>query len=139
MIASSLAAAAIACWMTAQQPAMTFSTLAQGNQSQMEDAREAVARTPAEWAALWKGHRTGKPPDVDFTRSMVVAVFLGTRPTAGYAVEITGIETKDAGLVVTYRERRPGPDELTAQVLTAPFHIVQTVAFAGPVRFQRTP
>jgi hypothetical protein len=136
MIASTLLAAAVACWM-AVQPAMTFTTIAQGHQSQMEDAREAVARTPAEWAALWKGHRTGKPPDVDFTRSMVVAVFLGTRPTAGYAVEITGIEKKDADLVVTYRERRPGADELVAQVLTSPFHIVQTASHAGSVRFER--
>jgi hypothetical protein len=136
MIASSLAAAAIACWMTAQ-PAMTFSTIARGDQSQIEEAREAVARTPAEWAALWQGHRTGKPPDVDFRSSMVVAVFLGTRPTAGYAVEITGIEKKDADVVVTYRERRPGPDDLVAQVLTAPFHIVRTDQHGGTVRFER--
>jgi hypothetical protein len=136
MIATTLAAAAVACWMAAQ-PAMPFTTIAQGHQSQMEESREAVARTPAEWAALWKGHRTGKPPDVDFTRSMVIAVFLGTRPTAGFAVEITGIEKKGAEVIVTYRERSPGADELVAQVMTAPFHIVKTDQHAGSVRFER--
>jgi hypothetical protein len=136
MTLSSAAAASLACWIAAQAPAMTFTTIARGESSRIEESREAVARTAAEWSALWKAHG-GKPPAVDFSRAMVVAVFLGSRPTAGHAVEITRIEKRDADLVVTYRERRPAADEMAAQMLTAPFHVVRTETHAGRVRFER--
>lgn len=139
MPGSTFAAAALGCWIAAQAPAMTFTTIARGDDSRIEEPREAVARTAAEWAALWKTHGSGKPPAVDFGGSMVVAVFLGTRPSAGYSVEITSIEKRDADLVVTYKEGRPSANEMVAQVLTAPFHAVRTAPHAGPVTFKRTP
>jgi hypothetical protein len=133
-------AAAMLCWIGVQPAQMTFTTLAGGDASQIEEPRQAVARTQAEWTALWKAHGGGaKPPAVDLARSTVIGVFLGTRPTAGYTVEITRIEKRDTDLVVTYREGKPAPSEMVSQVLTAPFHIVRTDSHRGPVRFQRTP
>ncbi len=125
---------------TAAAPApMTFTTLARGDRSGIEEPRQVVARTAAQWSALWKEHAgTGAPPAVDFTRSMVVGVFAGSRPTAGFAVEITGIERQDTTLVVRYAEHAPARDEIVAQVLTSPFHLVRTQLFSGPVTFQRT-
>ena len=135
-----LAAAAILWWIAAQSAQMPFTTVARGDRSRIEEARQAVARTPAEWAVLWKAHGAkDRTPAVDFRKSMVIAVFSGTRPTAGYSVEITRIERRGADLVVTYRERRPASGDLVAQVLTAPFHVVQADAHAGPVIFQRIP
>ncbi len=140
MIVHHVAAAAIVCWIGVQPAQMTFTTLARGDHSQVEEPRQVVARSAGEWASLWKAHGgTGKPPAVDFARSMVIAVFLGTRPTAGHSVEILRIEKQGAALVVTYQEGRPAPDAMVAQVLTAPFHIVRTEPHAGPVRFQRAP
>jgi hypothetical protein len=75
---------------------------------------------------------------VDFTRSTVVGIFAGSRQTAGYAVEVTGIEKDGADLVVTYREDRPGPGEMVAQVLTSPYHLVRVERHTGPVRFRRS-
>ena len=135
-----LFAAAFLSWISVQPAPMKYTTLARGDHSRIEEPRTIVARTAAEWTALWKQHGgTGTAPAVELTRSMVIAVFLGTRPSAGYAAEITRIEKQDTDLVVTYREQRPAPDAMTAQVLTAPFHIVRTGAHAGPVKFQRTP
>jgi hypothetical protein len=65
----------------------------------------------------------------------VVGVFLGTRPTAGFQVEITGVREQDGALVVEYVERRPPSDAMVAQVLTAPFHLVTVPRHEGPVRF----
>lgn len=134
-----IAAAILGCG--AVQPApMAFTTLDSGGQSQIEKPRQAVARTQAEWEALWKAHGAeGKPPAVDLTRAMVIGVFLGTRPTAGYAVEITRIEKREKDLVVTWREHGPGPRDIVVQVLTAPFVLVRTEPHSGPVRFQRAP
>jgi hypothetical protein len=140
MTVTRVLAAFLICSTSVQPAPMTFTTLGRGDQSRIEEPRQAVARTAAEWAALWKAHGgDGKPPAVDLTRSIVIGVFLGTRPTAGYTVEIVRIETRDTDLVVTYREQGPAPGDMVAQMLTAPFHIVRTGSHAGPVRFQRTP
>lgn len=115
-----------------------FTTLAEGGTSQIETARTAVIRTPAEWAALWKEHAPdAKPPVVDFTKAMVLAVFSGMKPTAGHAVEITQIDARDGGLLVTYRQREPRADEMVAQMLTFPFHMVSTDPHNGKVTFER--
>lgn len=113
-------------------------TVARGMMSGIEEPREAVARTAEEWAALWRLHAGEKPaPRVDFAKRTVIAVFLGTRPSAGYGVEITGTRAEGAGLVVQWSERRPEPGTVTAQVLTSPAHIVTVPKVAGPIRFEK--
>jgi hypothetical protein len=132
-----LVAAALVCWAGAELPQVTFTTIAQGAASQIEEPRTVAVRTAAEWQALLREHGGGRMADVDFARSTVLAVFLGSRPTAGYTVDITRIEKEEDALVVTWRERAPNPGDLVAQMLTSPFVIVRTDAHPGPVRFTR--
>ena len=68
---------------------------------------------------------------------MVVAVFLGSRKTSGYDVAIQGTRDDGGALVVDYRETAPARDAMTAQVLTAPYHIAAVPARSGDVRFER--
>jgi len=114
-----------------------FKVLETGVLSGIETRREVVVRTAAEWKALRDEHSAGHAaqPVVDFTTSMVIGVFLGTKPSGGHAVEITGIERDADGLVVTYRERRPAATDMVTQMLTAPFQLVTTARVSGPVRF----
>ena len=120
-------------------PAMLlFVTLAQGTMSNIEEPRQVVVRTAAEWQALWKEHDPqGAVPAVDFAQSIVVGVFLGSRPTAGFAVEIAAVREEAGRTVVEYVERRPPRDELVAQILTSPFHVVRLGRTAGAVEFRR--
>ena len=119
-------------------PVPPVKTIERGQTSQQESARQVLARAPAEWAALWRTHAADRqPPAVDFAKTMVAAVFLGTRPTAGYSVEIMRTRDERGSLVVEYVEKRPGPDQITAQMLTSPFHIVTVPAHAGAVRFEK--
>jgi hypothetical protein len=128
----------VLCCAAEPADAVAFKTIDRGGQSNIESAREVVARTPAEWTALWKQHAPGgKPTAVDFRRSMIVGVFLGSRSTGGYSVDVTRIERKGTALVVTYREGRPAPTDMVTQVLTSPYHLVSTERFAGPVHFVR--
>jgi hypothetical protein len=113
-------------------------TVAQGAMSNIEEPRQAVVRTAAEWQALWKQHDGGgAPPPVDFAESMVVAVFLGSRPTAGFAVDIRGVKRDGQATIVEYLERQPPRDAIVAEVLTSPFHVVRVARTAGPVEFRR--
>jgi hypothetical protein len=120
-------------------PAMLLlTTLAQGSMSGIEEPRQAVVRTAAEWQALWKEHSPAEAvPAIDFTQAMVVGVFLGSRPTAGFAVEITAVRPEGSRTVVEYVERRPARDDFNAQVLTSPFHVVRVMRAAGDVEFRR--
>jgi len=128
---------AICCAATPAE-SVPFKKLDRGQQSFIEEAREVVVRTAAEWAAFWKQHAPDlQPPAVDFTRSMVVGVFLGSRPTGGHSVEITRVDREGSDLVVTYRERQPGDSDIVTQVITMPYELVTIDRSDGNVRFTR--
>lgn len=115
-----------------------FTTVAQRDQSDIETARQVVVRTPEEWKALWKEHAAGQAmPAVDFSKQMVVGVFLGTRSTGGYSVTISGIEREGNDLVVTWRESRPGAAAIVTQMLTSPYHLVRLERASGEVKFRQ--
>ena len=106
-------------------------------QSQVDAPRQVVVRSADEWARVWRTHAPDRqPPAVDFSREMAVGVFLGSRPTAGYAVEILGVREAQDGVVVQYRRTTPPRDMITAQVITTPYHIVAIPKRDGPVRFE---
>ena len=124
--------------LAANQGDVPIRTVDKGTQSGVDAARTVVARTPEEWTAVWRAHAPEKPaPAVDFTREMIVGVFLGTRPTAGYGVEIAGAREDAGGLVVQYREGSPPRDAMTAQVLTMPYHLVAVPKREGEVKFEK--
>jgi len=122
--------------LQAGQP--TVKTIANDAMSQVEEARQMVARNDAEWAALWRAHAGEAPaPKVNFETTTVVAVFLGTRMSGGFAVEITGTHPQGGALVVEWAERRPGRDQVAAQVITTPAAIAAIPKFAGEIRFEK--
>ena len=111
-------------------------TIARGGLSGIERPREVVIRNDADWRALWRQHASDEPlPPVDFSTRTVVAVFLGSRTTAGYAVEIVRIDREKAAATVHVRESRPQPDQMVAQVITSPFHIVSAPRLPEHVAF----
>lgn len=120
------------------QGTATFRLLDRGDQSSMDDGREAVARSAAEFSALWRLHAADRPqPKVDFSRDMVVAVFLGSRPSAGFAIDILGTKDEGGALVVQYRETRPAKGLITAQMLTSAYAIAAVPRREGTVKFER--
>jgi len=79
--------------------------------------------------------RGARPPPVDFSRDMVVALFMGERGTGGYEIEITRVERVESGLVVQYRRTSPDPGAMLSQALSQPFHLVKLPRNDGPVIF----
>jgi hypothetical protein len=114
-------------------------TIASDTMSGIDAPRQVVARNDQQWAALWQQHAgLGKAaPEVDFSKRTVVAVFLGSRPSAGYRVEVSGTRQDGKRLVVTWREIPPSRDSLLAQVLTSPAHLVSIPRFDGEITFQK--
>jgi hypothetical protein len=113
-------------------------TIEHGQISWVDSPRQVVARTPQEWAALWRSHAPDRPlPAIDFSKDMVVAIFLGSRPSAGYAVDITGVKDANGAVVVQYHETQPPSTVVTAQVITDPYHMVVIGKRAGDVIFEQ--
>jgi hypothetical protein len=120
------------------QTAASMRTIDRGSQSSIDQARTVVIRSSDEWSALWRAHAVEKsPPAVDFTKEMVVGVFLGSRPTSGYSVEIVQTREGPNGPVVEYREGSPARDMMTAQVITSPYHLVAVPNRPGEVTFKK--
>jgi hypothetical protein len=113
--------------------------VARDNNSNVEKLGQSVARQAAEWESLWRSHAgPAKPaPKIDFSKRTVVAVFLGSRPTAGYGIEVLGTRPEGKTLVVEWRESRPEKGMMLAQVLTSPALIVSIPKFDGEIKFQK--
>jgi PrcB C-terminal len=115
-----------------------FTTLAEGQTSGFEEYREVVVRTPLELIRFWKQHAPGqRVPTLEFAKSMVVGVILGTRNTGGYRAVVTGIDRTGADVVVTWREDEPKPGLILTQALTSPFHLVTVEQASGAVKFTK--
>ena len=100
-------------------------TIEKGDQSNIDDAKQVLVRTEAEWTKLWQQHATGRPrPAVDFSKEMVVGLFMGSRPNAGFSTAVTSATAGNGALIVRYTETKPGPGSVSAQILTFPFHLV---------------
>ena len=112
-------------------------TIGKGAMSGIDAALTVAVRSGADWSAVWTRHGgVGEPPPVDFSREMVVGVFLGRRPTGGYSVEIVRAVGAPGALIVEYIEKVPPRDAVTAQVLTAPYHLAVVPKHDGQVTFK---
>jgi protease stability complex PrcB-like protein len=113
-------------------------SLDKGSRSEVTTERQVAVRDAGEWASLWRQHAPNRPqPSVDFSREMVVGVYLGTRPTPGFSVEVTGYREAGDGAVVLYREASPPRDLIVAQVLTFPYHLVAIPKRTGTITFEK--
>jgi hypothetical protein len=118
--------------------AISMKIIDKGSQSNVEEPRQVTVRTAEELAKLWRAHAPDRPlPTVDFSRDMIVGVFLGSRPTAGYNVEIVSAREEQGALVVRYRAAQPPRNAITAQILTMPYQLVAVPRHVGDVRFEK--
>ena len=111
---------------------VSFRSVGKGYRSGVRAPLQVVARSHGEWTALWRQHTSGDsssrpPPAIDFDKEVVVALFLGERPTGGYDVQISRAEQTNDGLIIYYREKDPPPGGMVIQALTQPFHIVRII------------
>ena len=122
---------------------LTFRSLGKGYRSGVRAPLQVVARNQGEWAALWRQHVSNDltsrpPPAVDFDKEVIVALFLGDKPSGGYDVQISRAEQSSDALTIYYREKSPSPGSMVTQALTQPFHIVRIIGDVGSdVTFRR--
>jgi hypothetical protein len=132
-------AIAVAVLFSAMAP-VVLTNIDKGAQSNIDEGRQVSVRTEQEWTRLWQQHKPDRSrPAVDFSKETVLGVFMGSRPTAGFAVEILSAADADGALTVRYRETIPPPGAITAQVISAPYHLVSVPKVTGAVTFEKVP
>lgn len=120
---------------------LEFTTIEKGFFSGFTKRKNWVIKTQEQWLKLWNMHtstRIPHPPSpvIDFTKNMVLAVFIGQKPTGGFSVEIIRVEKKEDTIVVFFRETKPSPDAEVTAVLTQPYHIIKIKKTDLPVVFK---
>jgi PrcB C-terminal len=114
-------------------------TIEKGDQSNIDDARQVVIRTEAEWTQLWRQHAPDRPqPRIDFSKETVIGLFMGSRPNAGFSTAMVSATEGGGALIVRYTETKPSRDTITAQILTFPYHLAAIPkATATNVKFEK--
>ncbi len=87
------------------------------------ELQTVVARNEIAWAMLWRRAGQDAPVEFDPAANIAVGVFLGARPTGGFAAEIASVEEQGDVLTVTWREIRPGRGAIVTQAFTSPWVI----------------
>lgn len=99
-----------------------------------------VIKTQADWVAYWAkahAHLTPTPPilAVDFTKSMVAAIQLGSEPTDGFHIKISDVYEVTKEVVIQARKTIPGQGCVLPPRPTSPYEIVYFARTEKPTVF----
>lgn len=97
-----------------------------------------VIRTQQELRRLAERHGAPTVPAsgaiyFDDSQYMLVGVFLGRRPSAGYGMALRSVAQEQGRIVVVYQESLPTPGELQARALVSLYEFIQIPRSPLPV------
>jgi hypothetical protein len=115
-----------------------FRIVAQGSDSLIKAHRELVIRTPGVWDFVWHKHANSAPPEIDFRRDTLIAIFGGSQSTAPSALQIAGVTEEDGSVVVRYRVVNDQVRHDVPGSPSSPFVIVAIPPQRAPVKFVKT-
>ena len=125
---------------TMEEPNQTleFTTVDNSKRSSITEQRFVIIKDAAAWNALWAEHAGNDPglplPSINFSKEMVLGVFLGTRGNSCFSVKIESVEqVAHKQLLVKYRESKSGP--VCSQVETQPLHLIALSSSVLPIEF----
>lgn len=76
------------------------------------------------------------PPEIDFSRNMLLVVTMGSEPNSGYAITVDAVYEHANQLEVVVRNTSPGRSCFTLQMGTSPVDIVELEKREGSVVFR---
>lgn len=116
------------------QTDVSFIPLVSGTQSTISKRANYVIRSDGELRELWKMlDAGGMPPVIDFSKNIVVAVFVGQESTGGYSISVSRVADSASARTVSITLTKPGGSCILPQVLTAPYQIVELASTSLPL------
>ena len=141
----------------------SFTTIAKGKYCQVEEENYLVIRDRETWEKIWTAADIqriphGRPrdnypgyqdiPRIDFTKEMVIAVFMGRCPASEFSIEIKRIVENNIYIVrsvpsyLQSLSAHPIPDLPPLEILpvhsVSPYHLIKTSVSAEPLEFHVT-
>ena len=118
------------------------------SQCGIQAAAKMVFRNETTWRTFWSQAiapytpALKEIPAVDFRSEMVVGVFMGNKPVAGYqtriestTVDVTGPQER---MVVRYMNSEPAPENAGAKFTVQPFYLRKVTSTSAKIQFYRT-
>ena len=126
-----------------EERGLNFQSINRGVRSGHSGRKNYVISDSKDWESLWNVTTADpytKPtlPIVDLVNEMVIAVYLGEKPTGGYGIEITRVLDIGTYIEVHVEEYFPQPDSIVTTALTHPFHIIKIPKTTKEVKFIHT-
>lgn len=115
---------------------VSFNSLDQTTRSAIQEARAVTIRDPDSFVALWSAHSKAPLPSIDFSKSMVLGVFMGLKPNGCYSTNIDSVVRASDRLRVRHTDTAPGPKVLCTLAMTAPAQLIVVDRSALPVEFE---
>ncbi|MCL4416925.1 MAG: protease complex subunit PrcB family protein [Actinobacteria bacterium] len=108
---------------------IALDTISKGKYSQQAEKEYFVIKDTESFnqllAKISNGDSEITNKDVDFSKEMVVGVFLGEKPTGGYTVEISDVLKQDKYIEFLIKINEPNPGEIVTEAITSPYHIIK--------------
>jgi hypothetical protein len=95
--------------------------------------------TRAELAHLLAEETVGRrrpAPSLPYHERRVVLIVLGPRSSPAYGLEVLGVREENRGVVVSVRERAPGPGDPAPAHVTTPFRLLLLPPGDKPIRVE---
>jgi hypothetical protein len=111
-----------------------FEVIEKGTQSAVKTERQLLITSKEEFAKIWEENFSAvymppKIPEIDFSKNMIVAAWLGEKNTGGFDIEIQSVTTENNVLVITFRHIQPGKTCMSSMALEYPFLFAVTEKF----------
>jgi hypothetical protein len=97
-----------------------------------------VFRSNSDWDSYWSpqyGADIPPLPDVDFSKEMLISIFVYVAPSSGYSVSVTSVILQGGEIVVTYKVETPAEGDSTLAVICIVADAIKTARYDLPVRF----
>ncbi len=119
-----------------------FKTILKEQYSSIQKKQDMIITKASAWESLWEQmHKNVQPmpslPKVDFSQEMLIGVFMGTKSTGGYDINIQSIKETESEIVVTVKEIFPRNTGFVSTALTQPTHVVKLLTSKKKVVFVR--
>ena len=109
------------------------------NNSGLVEPLQVVIRDRDAWLELWKRiDKTAKPPEVDFSRDMLIVVAMGQQSSGGFGIIVDDVRERNDRLEVIVKSISPGKNCGVLSALTQPVDIVRLLRSKQTVIFRET-
>jgi hypothetical protein len=132
-----LVAANVAAPLQPVRLPIPFRIVAEGLESRIEIRRELIIRGMGVWDFVWRKHATTTPPEIDFRRETIIAIFAGKQPSPAKAVRVICVSEEDGSIVVRYEEDTVQQTTQASSVSSSPFVMIAIPPQQPPVKFVR--